>query len=150
MTGMTTSPLADARIRSAADLTERWRLVLDPPVFAARSLWLTWFGTDGRQLPVVVPVEDLPALPDPALLVGLREVHGSVVDDQLGGSGHLSLALCRPGEPVITAEDDAWAEGLRSVLDDDRAAGTWSLHVAAAGSVLPLVEAWGAQGVRLE
>ncbi|MGY2001658.1 hypothetical protein [Blastococcus sp. SYSU DS1024] len=140
---MTTSPLADARIRSAADLSDRWRSVLDSPVFAARSLWLTWFGTDGRQLPVVVPVDDLPLLPDPALLVGLREVHGSVVDDQLGGGGHLALALCRPGEPVITAEDDAWAEGLRSVLDDDRAPGTWSLHVAASGSVLPLVDGWG-------
>ncbi|MGY1884193.1 hypothetical protein ACI799_02660 [Blastococcus sp. SYSU DS0753] len=141
---MTTSPLADARIHSAADLTDRWRAVLDPVQFAGRRLWLTWFGTDGRQLPVVVPVDDLPPLPDPGLLVGLREVHGSVVDDQLGGRGHLALALCRAGDPAVTAEDDAWAEGLRSVLDDDGVAGTWSLHVAASGSVLPLVEAWGA------
>ncbi|MGY1722689.1 hypothetical protein [Blastococcus sp. SYSU DS0533] len=137
---MTTSPLADARVRSTAELTDRWRSVLHPATFPARSLWLTWFDAGGRQLPVVVPVEDLPALPEPALLVGLREVHGSVVDDQLGGAGHLALALCRPGEPVVTAEDEAWAEQLRSVLDDDLVAGTWSLHVAAAGAVLPLVD----------
>ncbi|MGY1834417.1 hypothetical protein ACI79P_04825 [Blastococcus sp. SYSU DS0510] len=137
---MTTSPLADARVRSAAELTDRWSTLLGPDGFGARSLWLTWFDADGRQLPVVVPVDDLPALPEPALLVGLREVHGSVVHDQLGGTGHLALALCRPGEPDVTAEDEAWAQELRSVLDDDLVAGTWSLHVAVAGRVLPLVE----------
>jgi hypothetical protein len=142
---MTTSPLADARVRSALELTDRWRSVLAPATFPARSLWLTWFDADGRQLPVVVPVDDLPTLPEPALLVGLREVHGSVVDDQLGGTGHLALALCRPGEPVLTAEDEAWAGELRSVLDDDLVPGTWSLHVAVAGSVLPLVEGWAGQ-----
>lgn len=140
---MTTSPLADARVRSAAELTDRWSTLLGPDGFGARSLWLTWFDADGRQLPIVVPVDDLPALPEAALLVGLREVHGSVVDDQLGGAGHLALALCRPGEPVVTAEDEVWAGELRSVLDDDAVPGTWSLHLAAAGSVLPLVDRWG-------
>ncbi|MGY1915898.1 hypothetical protein [Blastococcus sp. SYSU DS0973] len=138
---MTTPPLTDARVRSADDLTDRWSAVLGSAEFGARSLWLTWFGADGRQLPVVVPVDDLPLAPDPALLVGLREVHGSVLGDQFGGAGHLALALCRPGGPAITADDDAWAEALRSVLDDDRVAGTWSLHVAASGTVVPLVEA---------
>ena len=137
---MTTPPLADAPIRSAADLTDRWRTLLDPPEFTARSLWLTWLGADGRQLPVVVPVEDVPQRPDPALLVGLREVHGGVLHDQLGATGHLALALCRPGDPAITEDDDAWADALRSVLDDEQTGGSWSLHVAAGGSVLPLVD----------
>ncbi|MGY2082282.1 hypothetical protein [Blastococcus sp. SYSU DS0539] len=138
---MTTPSLADAPVRSAGDLTDRWHAVLGSAEFRARSLWLTWFGTDGRQLPVVVPVDDLPRAPDPAVLVGLREVHASVLGDQLGGAGHLALALCRPGGPEITADDDGWAEALRTVLDDDRVAGSWSLHVAAGGSVVPLVEA---------
>ncbi|WP_346619294.1 hypothetical protein [Blastococcus montanus] len=134
---MTTPPLADVPVRSATDLTDRWLAVLDPPEFGARSLWLTWFGADGRQLPIVVPVDDLPQRPDPALLAGLREVHAGVLHDQLGGSGHLALALCRPGEPAVTADDVAWADALRPVLDGD----SWSLHLAAGGSVLPLVEA---------
>ena len=137
---MTTPPLADAPIRSAAELTDRWATLLDPPEFAGRSLWLTWLGADGRQLPVVVPVEDLPQRPDAALLVGLGEVHGGVLRDQLGGAGHLALALCRPGPSAITEDDDAWAEALRSALDDERIGGTWSLHVAAGGAVLPLVD----------
>ncbi|MGY2065575.1 hypothetical protein [Blastococcus sp. SYSU DS0619] len=138
---MTTSSLTDAPVRSADDLTARWHAVLGSAGSGGRSLWLTWFAPDGRQLPVVVPVEDLPLAPDPALLVGLREVHGSVLGDQLGGAGHLALALCRPGGPEITADDDDWAEALRSVLDDERVPGSWSLHLAAGGSVLPLVAA---------
>ena len=137
---MTTPQLADAPIRSAADLADRWRALLDPPAFAARTLWLTWLGADGRQLPVVVPVEDVPNRPDPALLVGLRDVHDGVLRDQLGGAGHVALALCRPGGAAVTADDDAWAAALRSVLDDDRIGGSWSLHVAAGGTVLPLVD----------
>jgi hypothetical protein len=123
------------------DLTTRWTGLLNPPVFTARSLWLCWFGTDGRMLPAVVPVDDLPLVPDPALLMGLRQVHDSILEEQLGGDGHLALALCRPGQPEITEDDDEWAEALREALDHGQIDGSWSLHLAADGRVVPLVEA---------
>ena len=50
--GMTTPPLAQVPVRSAAELTQRWADLLDPPVFAARSLWLSWLYEDGTALPV--------------------------------------------------------------------------------------------------
>ena len=137
----TTPPLANVPIRSADDLTGRWTMLLNPPVFGARSLWLSWLGTDGRMLPVVVPVDDLPLVPEPALVMGLRQVHDSILEEQLNGDGHLALALCRPGEPAITEDDDEWAEALRSALDDGQIDGSWSLHLGAGGSVVPLVEA---------
>lgn len=135
----TTPPLADVPIRSAADLTRRWTLLLDPPVFGGRSLWLSWLGTDGRMLPVVLPIEDLPELPEAALLIGLREVHDGVTAAHLDGEGHLAMALCRPGRPEITADDDEWAEEFRAMFDDGQIDGTWSLHLAAGGTVVPLV-----------
>jgi hypothetical protein len=137
----TTPPLADVPIRSADDLTARWTTLLNPPVFGRRSLWLTWVGTDGRMLPVVVPVDDIPLIPEPAMLMGLRQVHDSILEEQLGGEGHLAMALCRPGRPEITGDDDEWAEALRSALDDGQIDGTWSLHVAAGGQVITLVKA---------
>jgi hypothetical protein len=137
----TTPPHADVPIRSADDLTRRWTALLDPPVFGARSLWLSWFGTDGRMLPVVVPVDDLPPLPEPALVMGLRQVHDSILEEQLGGDGHLAMALARPGQPEITGDDEEWAEALRATLDDGQIDGSWSLHLAAAGRVVPLVAA---------
>jgi hypothetical protein len=69
---------------------------------------------------------------------GLLALHDAVAAEHLSGEGHLALALCRPGRPEITPDDDAWADALRLTLDewiDD----TWSLHLAAGGGVVPLV-----------
>ena len=137
---MTKPPLADVPIRTAADLTERWTTVLAPPVFGARSLWLMWLGADGRMLPIVVPVDDIPLVPDAGMLHGLLQLHDAVTAEHLGGEGHLAMALCRPGRPAITEDDGEWAEALRDRLDDGQIDGTWSLHLAAAGTVLPIVD----------
>jgi hypothetical protein len=136
---MTTPPLAEVPLRSADDLTRRWRTLLDPPVFGARSLWLAWLDNEGLMLPVVVPIDDVPPSPHRALLSGVLHLHDAVVEQHLGGDdGHLAMALCRPGPPETTEDDDAWAEALQ-VTFDDLIDGTWSLHLAAAGTVTPLV-----------
>ena len=139
---MTTTPLPPAGqppVRSAADLTRRWHTLLAPPLFGARSLWLAWFGPDGRMLPVVLPVDDLPRLPDHETLRGVLALHDAVTEQTDTADGHLALALCRPGPSQVTADDHAWADALREDLDPG-VDGSWSLHVAAGGTVLPLVE----------
>jgi hypothetical protein len=135
---MTKPPLADVPIRSAADLTSRWAAVLDPPIFGARSLWLTWFGADGRMLPVVVPVDDVPEQFDHRMTSGLLHLSDAVTEEHLAGAGHLAMALCRPGGPEVTGDDYEWAEDLRSAVDD-QLDGTWSLHLAAGGRVSELL-----------
>jgi hypothetical protein len=135
---MTTPPRADVPIRSAADLTRRWAELLDPPIFGTRSLWLGWLGDDGRMLSLVVPVDDVPPVPDSRMVSGLLDLHEAVVAEHLRGEGHLAMALCRPGRPEITEDDDEWIEVLSSILDD-QIDGTWSLHLAAAGRVSELV-----------
>ena len=140
MAGMTKPSLADIPIRTADELTRRWEQVLDPPVFGRRSLWLMWLDADGLMIPVVVPVDDVPPVPDRAMLWGLRQLHDGVVEQQLTGDGHLAMALCRPGRPAISADDDEWAEALHDLLDDRQIDAGWSLHVAAAGAVLPIVD----------
>ncbi|MGY1764018.1 hypothetical protein ACI79G_15765 [Geodermatophilus sp. SYSU D00779] len=139
---MTTPPLAQVPVRSAAELTQRWADLLDPPVFAARSLWLSWLHEDGTTLPVVVPVDDVPRVPDLITLRGLVHLHEAVAEGS-PDTTHLAMALCRPGHVVVTAEDDGWAEGLHTALDD-AIGSSWSLHLAAGGRVVPVVErsAW--------
>lgn len=132
---MTKPPLADVPIRSGAELTARWATLLDPPVFGARSLWLMWLGSDGRMLPIVVPVDDVPELSDYRTLAGLRELHGAVVGTHLDGRGHLAMALCRPGAPEATAMDDEWAHDFRDLFGEVHTDSTWSLHLAAGGQV---------------
>ena len=47
------------------------------------------------------------------------------------------MALCRPGRPEITEDDDGWLEALQAALDD-QIDGTCGL-LAAAGHVSELV-----------
>ncbi len=140
MSGVTTPSLTDAPIRSSLALTRRWVEVLRPPVFGRRSLWLTWLDADGRQPPLVVPVDDVPVRPDRRVLAGLLDVHRQVADHLGDADAHLAMALCRPGEPVAAGDDTAWAAALHELLDD-ALDGTWSLHLAAGGRVESLVEA---------
>jgi hypothetical protein len=134
---MTKPPLADVPIRSAEELTRRWGLLLHPPAFSARSLWLVWLD-DGLMLPVVIPVDDVPAAPDRPLLANLAGVCQSVAEAHVAGTGHLAMALCRPGRPVPSRDDDAWVEGLRDAFEQSSL--TWSLHLAASGSVVPMID----------
>ena len=136
---MTKPPLADVPIRSAAELTHRWATVLDPPIFGARSLWLSWIDADGLMLPIIVPVDDIPLTADRGMLEGLRRVHIGVAQDQLPRGGSLAMALCRPGVPQVTKGDEAWAESLREALDGVPVAPLWSLHLGAGGRVSELV-----------
>ena len=135
---MTTTPLPEVPVRSAEELTQRWSALLAPPVFAIRSLWLTWYDPAGLITPVVIPIDDLPLLPDQVVLQGVLRLNDTVVDGTGCADGHLALALCRPGTPLITAEDDEWAAELRVHLDG-RLGGSWSLHVAAGGAITELV-----------
>ena len=85
-----------------------------------------------------MPVDDVPRVPDLITLRGLVHLHEAVVE-HARHTTHLAMALCRPGHAVVTAEDDEWAEGLRTVLDD-AIGSSWSLHLAAGGRVVPVVE----------
>jgi hypothetical protein len=134
---MTTPPLADVPVRTAAELTVRWKLLLDPPVFSARSLWLA-FLDDGLMSPVVIPVDDVPAVPDRPLLANVVAVCETVIASHVASTPHVAMALCRPGRPTVTEDDQAWERALLEAFEST--GGTWSLHVAAGGDVLPLVD----------
>ena len=134
---MPSPELLQTPVLSAVELTARWSDLLEPPVFAARSLWLAWVRADGLMLPVVTPIDDVPLRPEPDLMPGLRALHKAVAASEPEPL-HLATALCRPGRPLVSADDAAWAATLREEVGD-RIDGTWSLHLAAGGSVLPLV-----------
>jgi hypothetical protein len=135
---MTTPALTDLPVRSPLALTRRWVSLLQPPMFGSRSLWLAWFDAEGRQSPVLVPVENLPETPDPSMFDGLRLLNETVVAAQLGDGSHLAMALCRPGEAVVSDSDDEWVDALGEVFDG-LVGQTWSLHLAAGGRIEELV-----------
>ena len=134
---MPSPELLQTPVRSAVELTARWSDMLEPPVFGARQLWLAWVGDDGVMLPIVTPIDDLPLRPERDVMPGLRSLHEAVAGSQ-PGPVHLAMALCRPGRSAVLPDDAVWAEGLREEVGA-HVDGTWSLHLAAGGSVLPIV-----------
>ncbi len=135
---MTTPRLADVPVTTPHALRQRWATVLDPPVFATRSLWVMWLRTSGAALPTVVPVDDVPRRPDAPATRNLAELAATVCTEATGGEGHVAFALCRPGHAACTGSDQEWADQLGDALSR---AGlkSWSLHLAAGGDVVPLV-----------
>ena len=133
-------PLArpEVPVRTAAELTDRWAGLLDPPTFRRRELWLAWLDADGLMLPAIVPLEDVPLVPDHHLLRGLAEGHDVMAAGHLGPGGHLALALCRPGGAGARLDDAEWADALHHAFDG-RIEESWSLHLAAGGRVTELV-----------
>ena len=71
-------------------------------------------------------------------LAGKSEALHEAVAGSQPGPVHLAMALCRPGPPAVLPDDAVWAEGLREKVGA-HVDGTWSLHLAAGGSVLPIV-----------
>ncbi|MGI5129724.1 hypothetical protein ACQEVB_23150 [Pseudonocardia sp. CA-107938] len=79
---------------------------------AQRRLWLMFVDGDGLQSPVVMPVDDLPPAPTPALIGGLQHVLTGLRDHLAGGS--VLLTLERHGPDEVLAADLAWAAALRT------------------------------------
>ena len=143
---MTTPPLADVPVTTQRALRQRWADVLAPPVFSARSLWIMWLRPDGSALPTLVPIDELPRRFDAAAARGLVDLAATISEEHSGGNGHVAFALCRPGHPASTAGDQEWAAGLHRAA---ARAGlrSWSLHLAAGGAVVSLVEPpWPREG----
>src|SRR5690349_13035334 len=108
---MTKPPLADVPVLTSADLLQRWRMLLEPPAFPVRSLWITWLD-DAFLLPVVIPVDGIPTRPDPVVLADLLNLAEAVAESHVAGECHIAMALCRPGQPRVSGDDEAWAAGL--------------------------------------
>jgi len=134
---MPSPELLHTPVLSAVELTARWSDLLEPPVFGKRELWLAWLRADGLMLPIVTPIDDVALRPERHLIPGLLALHETVSDSEPGAL-HLAMALCRPGAPRVLPDDHAWGEMFHDELDD-RVDGLWSLHLAAGGSVLPVV-----------
>jgi hypothetical protein len=116
----------DGPVRTDTDLYRLWQELMGPGGFGKRSLWLMFLGPDGRPTKVLVPIEDIPAEPDPLLV---RHLHKILVDLSADiDIGSVPALLSRPGPARMTAADRRWAAAWRT---DARPEITrWPMHLA--------------------
>ncbi len=76
-----------------------------------RQLWIIPLDSTGRQLPLVMPIDGIPARPPTRMLHNLLVL----LRDAFGASGAESViyALQRTGSAEVTADDLAWAHAIR-------------------------------------
>jgi hypothetical protein len=86
------------------------------PALRDRTLWLFFLDGDRRQAPVVMPVEDMPHLPDDTV-DALGEVLEGFLPDLATdtGSGSVVLVRERLGPADVLAADRTWACALTTM-----------------------------------
>jgi len=79
------------------------------------QLWLMLLDGSGRQLPILIPIEDIPLRPEPGEMTPLAAGIGAMLAQNAPG-GSVVLALERPGSAELTAPDQAWARELTAAF----------------------------------
>jgi hypothetical protein len=112
-------------ILSNDDLFRLWQHLMGEGGFGRRSLWLIFLEKDGRPHEVIMPIDDIPLSPQPAMVANL--VH--IVDQLCERDGVVSapMLLSRPGSSAMTESDRSWAKCLRSALGERY---QWPIHLA--------------------
>lgn len=79
-----------------------------------RCVWLILVDGDRKQAPAVIPVEDSPPRPDPALAEGLRTVLTGLLDMLAtdAGAGSCVFVYERLGSDAVQDADEQWASAL--------------------------------------
>lgn len=122
-------------VRTTEDLRQRWRSVLGPGTFALPSVYMIWFDADGRQVPCIVPIDDLEDDLRPDLVRNLMIIADEVSQD--AGAASLALALTRPGPVTVSPVDRGRARALLAG-GQSLSIKLWPLHLATENQVRQL------------
>jgi hypothetical protein len=94
-----------------ADVLRRVDRLLDGDSRRERGVWLMFLSGDGTQLPVVVPIDDVPERPDPQLVGNLCHMIADVLADA-APDGSAVVTLTRPGSEAVDDTDRYWFRTL--------------------------------------
>lgn len=101
--------------------------LIGPEAAGPASVWISFVTPDDRILPVAIPVEELPSLPDAGTMDGLSALVRRVVAENFPGAGAL-VAVVRSGGGDYGAHERRWAGALWRAADT----GGWSVRAIAA------------------
>jgi hypothetical protein len=104
------SPLTDP-LRTDAEILHRIGQLIGPSAREWRSLVLFFLDGDARTLPVVVPIDDVPDDPEPAVLENLCWILAQVLNEQEPGAS-VVIMLTRPGPAEPDRTDLTWRDRM--------------------------------------
>ena len=105
--------LASTPVITDADVLARVDEIIEPAARPERALWLFFFYSDGTQAPVIVPLDDMPELPEQGdaelAFHMLRHFYGLGDDDDIS----FVLTICRDGTLELSESDRRWLRVLQ-------------------------------------
>ena len=128
------SPLIAEPLLTDDDVVRRVEALI-APALRDDTLWLLFVDGDHRQAPVVVPIEDLPRLPD-SMVIGLGEVLEGFLPELATATGPGSVVLVRErlGRDGVLPDDRVWASVLTTMCRA-RAIALRGVHLVTPGGV---------------
>lgn len=121
-------------LRTDADLL-RWARFVNHGVHPRRrTLWVLLLDGEDVPLPVLLPIEDVPDLPDAEGTTGIAEALASLLSGS-APEGSVVLLLERPGPLQLAQADHAWHTMLRWAMAE-AGVRVRAAFLAAAGEVL--------------
>jgi hypothetical protein len=102
-----------ASLDTDADVLDRVGQLISHDVRRDRSLWLMFLAADAVQLPVLVPIDDVPANPEPGAAESICDVIAHVLNDAVPG-GSVVITLVRDNGRGGADSDHNWIIALQA------------------------------------
>lgn len=106
------SELMAIPVRTDSEVLARIAAIINAETAAVPRLWLFFLDRDGLQSNVVVPVDDIPELPDPRLVGNVCYIVSQVMADAATGASAV-ITICRPGPALVGETDQDWLRALQ-------------------------------------
>ncbi len=100
-------------ISTDAEVLRRVDQLIDDADRRDRSLWMFFLTADAVQLPVVVPIDDLPISPDPETAEAICNLIAMLLDEAAPG-GSAVITLVRENGLIVAGADEDWFLALKS------------------------------------
>jgi len=107
------SELLATPVRTDADVLARVALIIDDEARRLRALWLFFLDHDGLQNEVVVPIDCIPARPDPQIAGTVCHVVSRLLSGTDAPDGTAIITLSRPGIADLGDADRHWLSALQ-------------------------------------
>lgn len=116
-------------VTDEASLYELWQTLIGPGGFARRSIWMVFFEPDGRTIPSIQAIDEIPILPVRQFVENLEGIVEQLMEGD--GVGSAAFLLSRPGSINMSSGDRIWARALQNLCR----IGGWPLHLATCGTI---------------
>lgn len=102
-------------VETDEDAHEHLLALIGPERDSPRALWVLFLDDEDRELPLVIPIGDLPTIVDRPMVTNLAGILRSLLEENAPG-GCVAFALVRRGGGDRDTFEVSWAQALREAM----------------------------------